>query len=117
MAKKSGGMSKVGMVEEAIQNKGWDAPIDDLVVYIFDKYKTEMSKAHVSQTKSNLKKKHGIKVRRRRRRGGSTEAVDAAIAGPAKLTDILAFVAAVQQWEQKIGSENVRDVVKTVLKK
>jgi hypothetical protein len=39
------------------------------------------------------------------------------VAGPAKLADILAFVTTVQQWEQKIGSDNVREVFKTVLKK
>jgi hypothetical protein len=117
MAKKVEGMSKVGMVEEAIQKLGWDAPIDDLAVHIKATYGQEMSKPHISQTKSNLKKKHGIKVRRRRRRGAAAENEPAAVSGPAKLTDILAFVTTLQQWEQRIGSDNIRDVVKTVLKK
>jgi hypothetical protein len=118
MAKKVEGKSKVDMVYEAIQKHGWDAPIDDLATYIMGTFGVEMSKAHISQTKSNLKKKHGIKVRKRRRRGAAGEPVDTVVGtGVAKLTDILAFVTAVQQWEQKIGSDNIRDVVKTVLKK
>lgn len=117
MAKKAEGKSKVGMVYEAIQNKGWDAPIEELEVFIRDTFKVEMSKPHISQTKSNLKKKHGIKVRKRKKRGSAAAAEPIEVVGAAKLTDILAFVSAVQQWEAKIGSENVRDVVKTVLKK
>jgi hypothetical protein len=117
MAKKAEGVSKVSMVEEAIQKLGWDASIDDLGAHIKATYGLEMSKPHISQTKSNLKKKHGIKVRRRRRRGAAAESEPAAVTGPAKLTDILAFVTTLQQWEQRIGSDNIRDVVKTVLKK
>jgi hypothetical protein len=105
------------MVYEAIQKLGWDAGIDDLAAHIKASYNVEMSKPHISQTKSNLKKKHGIKVRRRRRRGAAEAAEPVTAGGPAKLADILAFVTTVQQWEQKIGSDNVREVFKTVLKK
>ena len=117
MAKKAEGKSKVDMVYEAIQKHGWDSGIDDLHAYILGTFGIDMSKPHISQTKSNLKKKHGIKVRRRRRRGSAAAPEAAAVAGPAKLADILAFVTTVQQWEQKIGSDNVREVFKTVLKK
>jgi hypothetical protein len=115
MAKKDKGTSKVDMVRDAIGKIGWDAGIDDYQKYIKDAYGVEMSKAHISQTKSNEKKRQGI--RRRRRRRGRPAADGQAPAGTAKLTDVLSFVSTVQEWEQKIGAKTVREVVKSVLKK
>jgi hypothetical protein len=115
MAKKDKGTSKVDMVRDAIGKIGWDARIDDYHKYIKDNYGIEMSKAHISQTKSNEKKRQGI--RRRRRRGRAAADGQAQGAAAAKLTDVLSFVTAIQQWEQKIGAKTVREVVKTVLKK
>jgi hypothetical protein len=115
MAKKDKGTSKVDMVRNAIGKIGWDAGIDDYQKYIKDNYGVEMSKAHISQTKSNEKRRQGI--RRRRRRGRPTADGQTQGAGAAKLTDVLSFVTTIQQWEQKIGAKTVREVVKTVLKK
>jgi hypothetical protein len=113
MARKSEGTSKVDMVREAIAKLGWSAPIEEYQAYIKSKFGVEMSKPHISQTKSNEKKRQGI--RRRRRKGRGAAAAAASADGP-RLTDILSFVATVQQWEQKIGAKNIRDVVKTVLR-
>src|SRR5688572_30631330 len=108
MAKKDQPTSKVNMVREAIAKLGWDADIDAYQKHIKDAYGVEMSKAHISQTKSNEKKRQGIRTRRRRRRGaGRAAALAAPGAGNAKLSDILAFVSAVQQWEQRIGAKSV----------
>src|SRR5262245_43740972 len=114
MAKKAQGMSKVDMVREAIDKVGWKAPIDEYQSFIKSNFGVEMSKPHISQTKSNEKKRQGIRRRRRKGRGAAA-AAGASAAGP-RLTDILSFVATVQEWEQKIGAKNIRDVVKTVLR-
>jgi|SRR6476620_455228 hypothetical protein len=116
MAKKDKGSSKVDMVRDAIGKIGWDAGIDDYQKYIKDNYGIEMSKAHISQTKSNEKKRQGIR-RRRRRRGRAAMDGQTQGAGMAKLTDVLSFVSTIQEWEQKIGAKTVREVVKSVLKK
>jgi hypothetical protein len=114
MARKSAGVSKVDMVREAIAKLGWSAPIEEYQAYIKSNFGVEMSKPHISQTKSNEKKRQGI--RRRRRKGRAAVAAAGNSAEGARLTDILSFVATVQQWEQKIGAKNIRDVVKTVLR-
>ncbi|MBO0696990.1 MAG: hypothetical protein J2P46_01220 [Zavarzinella sp.] len=114
MAKKDETTSKVDMVRDAIAKLGWDAGIDEYQKFIKDTFGVEMSKPHISQTKSNEKKRQGIRRRRRRRGAG---AAPAGAAEKARLTDILAFVSTVQQWEQKIGAASVREVVRTVLKK
>lgn len=114
MAKKDETTSKVDMVRDAIAKLGWDAGIDEYQKFIKDTFGVEMSKPHISQTKSNEKKRQGIRRRRRRRGAG---AAPAGAPENARLTDILAFVSTVQQWEQKIGAASVREVVRTVLKK
>jgi len=117
MAKKGEAKSKVGMVRDAIAKLGWDAGIEEYQKFIKDNFNAEMSKPHISQTKSNEKKRQGIRTRRRRRGRGRAEGTPAGAAGNARLTDILAFVSTVQQWEQKIGAASVREVVRTVLKR
>jgi hypothetical protein len=117
MAKKDEARSKVDMVRDAIGKLGWDAGIEEYQKFIKDSFGVEMSKPHISQTKSNEKKRQGIKTRRRRRRRGTAAAPTAAGAGSAKLSDILSFVTTVQQWEQKIGAKSVREVVRSVVGK
>jgi hypothetical protein len=118
MAKKDESKSKVDMVRDAIAKLGWDAGIEEYQKFVKDTFGVEMSKPHISQTKSNEKRRQGIRTRRRRRRRGAEPATaTAGAAGNARLTDILNFVSAVQQWEQKIGAASVREVVRTVLKK
>ena len=120
MAKKSEGMTKVAMVEEAITKLGWDASTADLAAYVKSNHGAVMSVAHIAQTKSNLRKKHGVKPKRRRGKGKGKAAaapVAAASAGTsANMHDIVAFVSAVKDWEQKLGAKSVRDIVKHVLK-
>lgn len=118
MAKKSGGMSKVAMVRDAIAKLGWDVKVEEYHQYILDTYKSDMSKAHISQTKSNEKKRQGISPRKRRKKGGvsSNVAVDTGSTGT-KVSDLISFISEVQRWESKIGAENIREVVKNVLRK
>jgi hypothetical protein len=115
MARKSGGTTKVEMVRDAINNLGWSAKPDKYVEYIKSKYKVDMSKAHISQTKSAERKRRGVRGARKRR-GDSAEATNTQN-GNASVSDILAFVEAVKNWEEKIGAQGIRDVVKNVLKK
>jgi hypothetical protein len=122
MAKKSteATPSKVDMVREAINSLGWDAKIDTLHQYIVEKYGVDMSKGHISQTKSNEKKKQGIKTRRRRSKKGAAAEfapVGAEPVAAANVSDIIALVSEVTKWQQKVGSSTVREIVKTVLGK
>ena len=117
MAKKAeSGLSKVDMVREAIEKLGWDVKVDVYHQYILDTYKVDMTKAHISQTKSNEKKKMGMNTRKRRKKGSSAEVVHASSA-ETKVSDLIAFISEVQRWESKIGAESIREVVKTVFKK
>jgi hypothetical protein len=111
MARKSNKITKVQMVRDAIDNLGWNAKGDEYVSFIKDKYKVEMSKAHISQTKTAERKIRGV-------RGKSRKSAAAASTVPsASVADILSFVDAVKTWEQKIGAAGIREVVKNVLKK
>jgi hypothetical protein len=115
MAKKdTGKTSKADMVRDAIDRLGWKAGINEYHDYIKQTYGVEMSKPHISQTKSNERKRRGVRGRGRRR--GATTATAGATAG-AKVSDILSFVDTVRQWESKIGADGVREVVRTVLRK
>jgi len=118
MAKKDAGtISKADMVRDAIAKLGWGAGIDEYQTYIKDTYKVEMSKPHISQTKSNERKRQGVRGRRRRRGGRPAGTGAAVTAGSAKVADILSFVETVRQWEAKIGAAGIREVVKNVLRK
>src|SRR3954453_483575 len=116
MAKKdSGKTSKADMVRDAIGKLGWGAGIDEYQAYIKDTYKVEMSKPHISQTKSNERKRQGVRGRRRRRgRAAAGEGTAVAAAGSATVADILSFVETVREWEVKIGAAGIREVVKNV---
>jgi len=117
MAKKDKGLSKVDMVRDAIGKLGWSAGIDEYQKYIKDTFGAEMSRPHISQTKSNERKKQGVRGRRRRKRGRPVGSGETQAASSAKLSDILSFVSAVKDWEQKIGAKTVRVVVKSVVGK
>jgi hypothetical protein len=101
------------MVRDAIDSLGWAAKGDEYVKFIKDKYSVEMSKAHISQTKTAERKRRG--VRGRRRKSATTDTKSAS--SPASVADILAFVETVKTWEEKIGAAGIREVVKNVLKK
>src|SRR6476620_187546 len=104
MAKKdSGKTSKADMVRDAIAKLGWAAGIDEYQAYINDTYKVEMSKPHISPTKSNERKRQGVRGRRRRRAAAGAETM-AVAAGSAKVADILSFIETVREWEAKIGA-------------
>lgn len=116
MAKKDDGKtSKADMVRNAIDKLGWKAGIDEYQSYIKATYGVEMSKPHISQTKSNERKRRGVRGRGRRGAGASASA-GASAAGGAKVADILSFVETVREWESKIGAQGIREVVKTVLR-
>lgn len=117
MAKKKDGMSKVEMVRDALAKLGWDVGAAAYQEYIKATYNVEMTKPHISQTKSAEKRRQGIRKRRKvgRPRKDATVAVAAATA--ISVVDLLSFVETVKEWEQKIGASSIRDVVKAVLKK
>src|SRR5436305_15140016 len=100
MAKKDAAKtSKADMVRAAIEKLGWTAGIDEYQTYIKQTYGVEMSKPHISQTKSNERKRQGVRGRRRRRGRRPAGAGGAVAAGSAKVADILSFVDTVRQWE------------------
>src|SRR5215207_4472632 len=110
MAKKAAaeGTSKADMVRDAIAKLGFDAGPTAFQEYIKQTYNVEMSKAHISQTTSNERKRQGVRGRRRRRgRRAAAEGGAAAAAGSARVADILSFVEMVRQWEGKIGAEGI----------
>ena len=120
MAKKAAaeGTSKADMVRDAIAKLGWDAGPTAFHEYIKQTYNVDMSKAHISQTTSNERKRQNVRGRRRRRGGRRAAAAGAAGgSGNARVADILSFVETVRQWEAKIGAEGIREVVKNVLRK
>jgi len=117
MAKRDKGTSKVDMVRDAIGKLGWGAGTEEYQKYIKDTYGADMSKPHISQTKSNERKRQGVRGRGRRRRGRPAGTGEPTVAATAQLTDILSFVTEVQQWEQKLGAKTIRKVVDRVLKK
>src|SRR5688572_5903310 len=121
MAKKAAaeGTSKADMVRDAIAKLGFDAGPTAFQEYIKQTFNVEMSKAHISQTTSNERKRQGVRGRRRRRGGrrAAAEGGATAAAGSARVSDILSFVETVRQWEARIGADGIREVVKNVLRK
>jgi hypothetical protein len=118
MARKPAGeTSKADMVRDAIAKLGWNAGPTAMHEYIQQTYGVDMSKAHISQTVSNERKRQGVRGRRRRRGRKPGGAEPAASSGGAKVADILSFVDAIRKWEAKLGADSVREVVKTVLRK
>ncbi len=115
MAKRGDGVPKVEMVRAAIDELGWQAGLDDYIAYIKKTFNTDMSKAHISQTKSAERRRRGVRAARRKK--GEPAAAVGESNGSASIADILAFVDTVKIWEAKIGAAGIREVVKTVLKK
>src|SRR5947209_4286921 len=114
MAKReTGKTTKTDMVRAAIEKLGWAAGIDEYQGFIKETFGVEMSKPHISQTKSNERKRQGVRGRRRRQRGAEGDGEAVAAPGAAKVADILSFVEAVREWEAKIGADGIREVVKT----
>src|SRR4051812_49416731 len=105
MAKKDGKTSKADMVRDAIEKLGWAVPIEAYHKHILESFGADMSKAHISQTKSNERKRQGVRGPRRGKRGrppGSGKKQLAAAAangatGAASVADILAFVDTVRE--------------------
>lgn len=97
-------MTKVEMVRDAINVLGWKAKPTAIAEHIKSKFKVEMSKAHISQTKSA----------ERRHRGERHKAAKAEVASP--VANILAFASVLTEFRTKLGDEAIRTVVKTVLK-
>src|SRR4051794_14516510 len=102
--------SKADMVRDAIEKLGWGAGPTAFQDYIKQTYNIEMSRAHISQTVSNERKRKGVRGRRRRKGGRGTGAEDSAVtAGAASVADILSFVDMVREWETRIGAAGIRE--------
>jgi hypothetical protein len=118
MAKKDAAKtSKADMVRDAIEKLGWAAGIDEYQTYVKQTYGIEMSKPHISQTKSNERKRQGVRGRRRRKGARGAARNEAVAAGGTRVADILSFVDTIRQWESKIGADGIREVVRNVLRK
>jgi hypothetical protein len=119
----AGETSKADMVRSALEAKGWDQPIGDYHSYIKETFGEDMSKQHISQQISNERKKQGKAPKRRGRKKGSknkvkgaavvattTESVDL------NLENVFAFVAELNKWETKLGSNVLKQALKMKLK-
>jgi len=98
-------MTKVEMVRDAIKVLGWKAKPTAIAEHIKSKFKVEMTKAHISQTKSA----------ERRHRSERQKAVKAEVS-PSPVANILAFANVLTEFRSKLGDEAIRTVVRTVLK-
>lgn len=109
MAKKAGGVSKADMVRNALEVKGWTAKPGVYQEYILSEFKTELPLSTISQYKSAERRKLGKKPARRRGEAAVAEA-GGDISGD--IDGVIAFITTVQNWEKKIGSKNIKKIVK-----
>jgi hypothetical protein len=125
MAKKTEGEEgkkpkKVDMMRAAFDKFGIDGDLDEIQKYIKDTYGEELSKPHISQTKTSERKRLGMKGKRRRRGRPSlaeTAAASNEMAGGNTLdiAEVLALFADIQRYKDKLGSKNVQKIVTKAL--
>lgn len=114
-AAKEKGMSKAEAVRLSIQANGWDAPLATHEEYLRNQFGIIMSRVQISQYKSTERRRAG-KRRRRRRTPEEMAAAGAERATSGRGDDILKFVSAVRQWEEKLGSKKVLAVIEALYK-
>lgn len=121
MAKKSEGeegkkIKKVDMMRDAFATLGMDAELSAIQSYIKDKYGEDLTKAHISQTKTSERKKAGGTTGKRGRKPkGEVVVSSAATEATLDIADVLALFAEIQRYKEKIGAKNVQKVVAKAL--
>lgn len=124
MAKKTDGEEgkkpkKVEMMREAFEKFGLDGDLDAIQNYIKETYGEELSKPHISQTKTSERKRLGLKGKRRRKGAkaatAETTAADVGVSNSLDITDVLALFAEIQRYKDKLGAKNVQKVVTKAL--
>lgn len=117
MAKKGEGeegkkVKKVDMMRDAFAKLGKSATIADVQKYVLDTYGVELTKAHISQTRSS--EKRGKKKRGRKPKSEGTVVV-ADGSDSLEITDVLALFAEIQRYKGILGAKNVQKVVSKAL--
>jgi hypothetical protein len=118
MAKlKQGEKSKTAMVIEALEALGWNAKNDALVEYILNNFGVTMTKSHVSQTKSILRRRGKKKTGRRGRprKDGKVSSSSNASASPS-FDDLLTLLNSLHKLRDQFGEDHLQKAVKAVLK-
>jgi hypothetical protein len=75
---KSGGVSKMDAVREALRQLGWDAKPAQIQGFIKEKFGVEMTLDHISNYKSDIRRKSGKGKKRGRKPGPKPGAAKAA---------------------------------------
>jgi len=75
---KSGGVSKMDAVREALRQLGWDAKPAQIQGFIKEKFGVEMTLDHISNYKSDIRRKGGKGKKRGRKPGPKPAAAGAA---------------------------------------
>jgi hypothetical protein len=75
---KSGGVSKMDAVREALRQLGWDAKPAQIQGFIKEKFGVEMTLDHISNYKSDIRRKSGKGKKRGRKPGPKPAAAGAA---------------------------------------
>ena len=75
---KSGGVSKMDAVREALRQLGWDAKPAQIQGFIKEKFGVEMTLDHISNYKSDIRRKSGQGKKRGRKPGPKPAAAGAA---------------------------------------
>lgn len=119
MAKpKKGEKSKTAMVAEAIELLGWDAENEAILDHISKTYGVTITKSHLSQTKSVLRRKGKKKPgkRGRPRKNAKATTAKAGVSGAPSFDDLLTLLNSVSKLREQYGEDHLQKAVKAVLK-
>lgn len=122
MAKpRKGEKSKTAMVAEALEVLGWDAKNEALLEHIQNTYGVAITKSHLSQTKSILRRKGGKKPGKRGRprksaKVSAAKATKATVAGAPSFDDLLTLLNSLSKLREQYGEDHLQKAVKAVLK-
>jgi len=106
--------SKAEALRWSLEANGWDAPLDTHEQFLKSQYGITMSRMQISQYKSAEARRQG--KRRRRRRKTSAAADDTGRPQTPRDKDLLTFVSTVRQWEDKLGSKKLLEVINALYK-
>lgn len=122
MAKpRKGEKSKTAMILETLELLGWEAENEAILEHISKTYGVEITKSHLSQTKSVLRRKGKKKPGKRGRpRKGSkpiaAKAAKASLSGTPSFDDLLTLLNSLSKLKETYGEDHLQKAVKAVLK-
>ena len=112
-------VSKADAMRNAFATMGVDAELDAVKEWVKTQYGIDLEKAHISQFKSNAKRKAKLdnipKKVVKASESGKIEIVPLANSPVHDVTDIVAFVKMVQKAKEELGAETVKQIVDSTL--